>query len=83
MSSPTAQASNSTQATTAYHFIITIQTSGGVINTRGGVLDVPRGMTRAALLDLITKPLLAEFGPPLVVLFFDLQPNALPVGEGR
>ncbi|MFF7727674.1 hypothetical protein [Streptomyces sp. NPDC008001] len=83
MSSSTAPMLTGTQATTAYHFIVTIQTPRGLMNTRSGVIHVQSGATRAECLDHIMKPLFAEFGEPIVILFFALEPNTLATEMGQ
>ncbi|MBT2383098.1 hypothetical protein [Streptomyces sp. ISL-11] len=77
MATQTAHGLAATAATTAYHYVITVQTPRGLMNTRGAVVDVQPGATRAQCLDYVMKPLFEEFGEPIVILFFALEPNQL------
>lgn len=63
--------------TTEWHWVMTVQTAGGVINTRNAIVHVPNGHTRAQLLDFVLGQFEADYGTPISVLFFDLQPNQL------
>ncbi|MCF3104508.1 hypothetical protein IPZ58_23355 [Streptomyces roseoverticillatus] len=83
MSSPTAHTLTGTQATTAYHYIITIQTSNGAMRTQDGLLHRGPGATRAECLRGVVEPLYAEFGRPAVILFFSLEPNTLASEAGE
>lgn len=64
-------------ATSDFHWVMTVQTPGGVVNTRTAVITVPDGFTRASAFDYVFKQFKADYGSPLTVLFFDLQPNKL------
>ncbi|MBF6045958.1 hypothetical protein GO001_12080 [Streptomyces sp. NRRL B-1677] len=83
MSSPTAHASTGTQAMTAYHYITTVQTHDGLLNTRDGILDVPAGFTRAACFGHLLSQLTEEYSTPLAVLYFALEPNTLAAEAGQ
>lgn len=72
-----AEAPNKPQATVEYHWIMTVQTPGGVFNTRTAVITVPVGFTRASAFEYVFKQFKADLGSPLTVVFFDLQPNQL------
>lgn len=67
----------SVPTTSKWHWVMTVQTNTGDMNTREGVLTVPDGCSRGAIFEYLMKPLQEEYGSPLVVLFFDLQPNQL------
>jgi hypothetical protein len=72
--------SSSTQTarqTTAYHWVMSVQTSDGRSNTRSAIVDVPDGVTRQQVFEFVYKQFADEYGTTLVVLFFDLQPNRL------
>ncbi|MFI0908204.1 hypothetical protein ACH4TE_32525 [Streptomyces sioyaensis] len=62
---------------TEYHYVTTVQTREGVHNTRDGVLTVPAGFTRAACFGHLLQQLKDDYGTPISVLFFALEPNAL------
>lgn len=67
-----------TQPTSSdWHWVMTVQTPNGIVNTRTAVITVPDGFTRAAAFDFVFKQFKEEYGSPLTVLFFDLQPNRL------
>ncbi|MEV5379770.1 hypothetical protein AB0L26_27960 [Streptomyces nondiastaticus] len=83
MSSPTAHTSIGTPATTAYHYVITIQASNGAMWTQDGLLLRGRGATRDECLRDVVQPLYAEFGRPAVILFFSLEPNTLAPEAGQ
>ncbi|MBF6046399.1 hypothetical protein GO001_14385 [Streptomyces sp. NRRL B-1677] len=83
MSSPTAPTLTSTQATTTYHYVITIQTSDGAMRTQDGLLHRGPSATRDECLRDVVQPLYAEFGCPAVILFFSLEPNVLAPEAGR
>jgi hypothetical protein len=66
--------------TVEYHYITTIQ-CGPMQNTRDGVLSVPAGFTRQACFAFLFKQLADEYGTPISLLFFSLEPNQLvPAG---
>ncbi|WKK24699.1 hypothetical protein QZH56_03415 [Streptomyces olivoreticuli] len=77
MTTPTRQTPGTAPQTVAHHYIITIQVSGGTMTTSCGVIDVPVGATRAVVFDFMMKPLVEQYGKPIVVMFFALEPNAL------
>ncbi|MEV5236456.1 hypothetical protein [Streptomyces pseudogriseolus] len=60
-----------------WHWVMTVQTPNGIVNTRTAVITVPDGFTRAAAFDFVFKQFKEEYGSPLTVLFFDLQSNRL------
>ncbi|MFJ3043628.1 hypothetical protein [Streptomyces tendae] len=62
---------------TEWHWVMTVQTSDGITNTRSATLLVPTGTTRAQTLAYIYDQFKADYDGPLTVLFFDLQPNRL------
>lgn len=62
--------------TAPYLFILTVQNQHGVTSTRSDVIDLEPGATRSKVLN----GLVAHYFPntaPLVVLFFDIQPNRM------
>ncbi|CAM5602736.1 hypothetical protein [Streptomyces coeruleorubidus] len=63
--------------TTAYHWVMSVQTPDGRFNTRSAIVDVPGGVTRQQVFEFVYKQFAEEYGATLVVLFFDLQPNQL------
>ena len=64
--------------TTEYHYVTTIQTPSGVMNTRDGVLTVPAGYTRAQLFKYLLDQLKDEYETQVItVLYFSLEPNRL------
>lgn len=63
--------------TTEWHWVMTIQAAGGVTNTRTATIRVSNGHTRAQVLDFVLDQFKADYGTPISVLFFDLQPNQL------
>ncbi|MEV4927894.1 hypothetical protein [Streptomyces roseoverticillatus] len=83
MSSPTAPTRTGTQVMTAYHYITTVQTRDGLLNTRDGILDVPAGFTRAACFGHLLAQLTEEYRAPLAVLYFALEPNTLATETGQ
>ncbi|WP_322500819.1 hypothetical protein TR631_12495 [Streptomyces rochei] len=73
---------SSTTATTEptnreWHWVMTVQTAKGVLNTRTATLTAPNDYTRAQLWSYIFDQFKADYDGPLTVLFFDLQPNKL------
>ncbi|HEX5567107.1 MAG TPA: hypothetical protein VFY14_09330 [Streptomyces sp.] len=75
----TAQDTNQTAqtATSDWHWVMTVQTADGRINTRTAVITVPTGFTRAQAFDYVFNQFKADYGSPLTVLLFDLHPNKL------
>ncbi|MFI1183339.1 hypothetical protein ACH4UT_27845 [Streptomyces sp. NPDC020799] len=67
----------STPQNTEFHYITTVQTHQGMLNTRDGSLTVPAGFTRAACFQHLMGQLRDEYGTPISVLFFALEPNQL------
>ncbi|NGN63877.1 hypothetical protein G5C51_08145 [Streptomyces sp. A7024] len=63
--------------TTEFHYVTTVQTSKGVLNTRDGLLTVPAGYTRRDCFHHLMSQLREEYGDPLSVLYFALEPNHL------
>lgn len=63
--------------TSDWHWVMTVQTPDGRVNTRTAVITVPDGFTRADAFEYVFKQFKADYGSPLTVLFFDLQPNKL------
>ena len=66
-----------TQTKTDWHWVMTVQTADGRVNTRTAIISVPADFTRAAAFEYVFKQFKADYGSPLTVLFFDLQPNQL------
>ncbi|MFE9850302.1 hypothetical protein ACFYPN_16030 [Streptomyces sp. NPDC005576] len=64
-------------STTAWHWVMTVQTANGLFNTRSAVLAVPAGSTRDKAFEYVLNQFKQEYGTPITVLFFDLQPNQL------
>ncbi|MET9550561.1 hypothetical protein ABZY36_35450 [Streptomyces sp. NPDC006627] len=73
----TATVPSEPQATLEYHWVMTVQTPGGIFNTRAAVVTVPAGFTRAAVFQYVHEQFEADYGSQLTVLFFALQPNQL------
>lgn len=63
--------------TNDWHWVMTVQTADGRVNTRTAVITVPDGFTRSQAFDFVFKQFKADYGSPLTVVFFDLQPNKL------
>lgn len=63
--------------TSDWHWVMTVQTADGRMNTRTAVITVPDGFTRNKAWEFVFKQFKADYGSPLTVLFFDLQPNKL------
>jgi hypothetical protein len=63
--------------TTPYHWVMSVQTPEGLCNTRNAIVDVPPGTTRHQVFNFVYQQFTRDYGPQLVVLFFDLQPNQL------
>ncbi|MDF3288359.1 hypothetical protein [Streptomyces silvisoli] len=76
MSSQTAEAP-ATEQTTAYFWIITAQTAGGVFTTVSNVFDAPGGMTRNEIYKQVRAYLTTQIGEEFTVLFWSLEPNQL------
>lgn len=72
----TTQATAETK-TTDYHYVTTVQTREGVLNTRDGVLSVPAGFKRSACYHHLLGQLREEYGAPISVLYFALEPEQL------
>ncbi|MEH6374581.1 hypothetical protein V7793_09620 [Streptomyces sp. KLMMK] len=79
MTTPTTTAAAASQKT-SFHYITTVQTRDGLLNTRDGRLDLPAGFTRAMCFRYLMEQLADEYGTPLAVLYFALEPDALPTG---
>ncbi|MEU9495438.1 hypothetical protein AB0D73_27170 [Streptomyces sp. NPDC048215] len=78
MTTQTESSTDSTPApTTAWHWVMTVQTPRGVVNTRTAIVNVPDGFTRDKLWTFVLDQFKADFGDTISVLFFDLQPNQL------
>ncbi|MGW1134879.1 hypothetical protein [Streptomyces griseoluteus] len=60
-----------------WYWVMTVQTADGRLNTRTATITVPAGFTRAQAWDFIFSQFKKDFGSPLTVLFFDLQPNQM------
>lgn len=60
---------------TTYHFILTVQRSGGLSSTRSDVLHLPDGTTRQEALTFLKNQLFPHEN--LTILFFALEPNQL------
>ncbi|WP_058046265.1 hypothetical protein [Streptomyces roseifaciens] len=80
MTTQTTTPAAATPQVTSFHYITTVQTRDGVLNTRDAILDVPAGFTRAMCFRHLTQQLADEYGTPLAVLYFALEPDALPTG---
>lgn len=65
------------QAAVPYHWVMTVQTADGRLNTRDAVVEVPQGFTRKQLFHFVLGQFQEEYGTPLIVLFFDLQLSQL------
>lgn len=65
------------QTTTAYHWVMSVQTPDGRMNTRAAVVDVPEGLTREQVFAFVSNQFAEDYGQTFTVLFFDLQPNKL------
>lgn len=67
------------QQTTDFHYITTVQTRDGLLNSRSGVLSVPTGSryTRTTCFNHLMDQLTDEYGTPISVLFFALEPDQL------
>lgn len=63
--------------TSAWHWVMTVQTPDGRVNTRTAVITVPDGFTRASAFTYVLDQFKADYGSPLTVLLFDFQPNKL------
>ncbi|MFD9564375.1 hypothetical protein [Streptomyces sp. NPDC059994] len=72
-----ASAPASHEEPTDYHYITTVQTHNGRLNTRDGVLTVPVGFTRAGAFKYLLDQLKEEYGSPISVLYFAFEPNQL------
>lgn len=78
MTTQTEQATpNAEPATKEFHWVMTVQTPDGRVNTRTAVITVPEGFTRAQAFSYVFGQFKEDYGSPLTVLFFDLQPNRL------
>lgn len=64
-------------ATLDFHYVTTIQTSRGVLNTRDGILTVPIGFTRAEAFKYLMDQLKDEYQTTISVLYFAFEPNRL------
>jgi len=73
----TTQTETTAPTTTDWHWVMTVQTSDGRFNTRSATVNVPSGFTRDKLWAFVLDQFNADYGSPLTVLFFDLQPNQL------
>ncbi|AWT42583.1 MULTISPECIES: hypothetical protein [Streptomyces] len=72
-----ASAQTAQSVTTAYHWVMSIQTPTGRFFTRSAIVDVAAGATRQQIFGRIYRQFAEEYGTPLTVLFFDLQPDQL------
>lgn len=70
-------ATSGQQGTKEFHWIMTVQTSEGRMNTRTAVITVPDGFPRSKAFDYVFSQFKKDYAGPLTVLFFDLQPNQL------
>lgn len=78
MPTDTAESTTSTeQDTTDYHWVMSVQTADGRTNTRDAVVTVPAGYTRNKLFQYVIKQFIEEYGTPILVVFWDAQPNQL------
>lgn len=67
---------NTAQESVEYHYITTVQTPGGALNTRDGLITVPSGYSRAECFRHLVNQLMQEYGQ-ISVLYFALEPNRL------
>ncbi|MEU3220017.1 hypothetical protein [Streptomyces sp. NPDC006971] len=65
------------QPTSAYHWVMTVQTADGQFNTRSAIVDVPATVSRQQVFHFVLEQFKETYDGPLTVLFFDLQPNQL------
>lgn len=70
-------AATSQQTTTAYHWVMSVQTPDGRMNTRSAVVDVPEGVTREQVFAFVSNQFAEDYGQTFTVLLFDLHPNKL------
>jgi hypothetical protein len=63
--------------TSVWHWVMTVQTADGRVNTRTAVITVPDGFTRADAFTYVFDQFKADYGSSMTVVFFDLQPNQL------
>lgn len=80
MTTPTTTPAAAALQKTSFHYITTVQTRDGLLNTRDGQLDLPVGFTRAMCFRYLMEQLADEYGMPLAVLYFSLELDVLPTG---
>lgn len=66
-----------TEQTTEYHYIVTVAANNGSQNTRDGILSLPTDYTRAQAFRYVMGQLIEEYGTPILVFHFSLEPNQL------
>lgn len=76
MSQTTQTAPANEQDTKSFHWVMTAQAEDGLMNTRSAVITVPAGFTRDEAYQYVVQQFREDYGP-VIVLFFDLQPNQL------
>lgn len=70
-------AQTSQQATTEYHWVMSVQADGTLLNTRDAIVTVPANYTRQKLFQFVLNQFIEDYGTPITVLFWDAQPNRL------
>lgn len=65
------------QATTEYHWVMSVQADGARLNTRDAIITVPANCTRQQLFQYVINQFIEDYGTPITVLFWDAQPNKL------
>jgi hypothetical protein len=65
------------EQTTAYHWIITVQTPNGLFATLDDTIDVPFGARRQEIYRAVLKHAQGMVGDRLNVLYFALEPDRL------
>ncbi|MEV0779209.1 hypothetical protein [Streptomyces sp. NPDC050428] len=63
--------------TSDYHWVMTVQTADGRVNTRTAIITVPDGFSRADAFDYVFKQFKDDYGIPITVVFFALESNQL------
>jgi hypothetical protein len=63
-------------ATQDFHWVMTVQTQDGRVNTREAVITAPVGFTSSDAFKFVIDQFKADFGS-VVVLFYALTPNKL------
>ena len=63
-------------ATQDFHWVMTVQTNDGLINTREAVITAPVSFTASDAYKFVIDQFKADYGP-VIVLFYALTPNQL------